>query len=862
MGELFRSEEMTLVQLFVQIEAAHDTVDELGQLGLIQFRDLNSQVNAFQRNFVNEVKRSDEMLRKLTNFANEIDLANTELSATNSPPILVQRGDEPLVELQLDELETKFEELDKELEQFRNNQDNLERSYNDMVELKYVLEKDSNFFAEAAAENFGGKGGRVRDDAPLITDEESVVQTSAYSGVKLGFVTGVVPRDKFSVFERVLFRATRGNLYMKYAEIEEPLKDNGQSVLKNVFIIFFQGERLQTKIKKICESFGSHLHPCPDTAQERRDLGQQVRQKLDDLKIVLARTQEHRRQLLANIALHLESWRNKVTKEKWIYHTMNLFNYDLGRKCLIAEGWCPKSSIEEVQLALRRARDRSGALVPSILNIIRTKETPPTYFKTNKFTAVYQDIVDAYGIARYREVNPAVFSMVTFPFLFAVMFGDVGHGFILLAFAIFLLIKEKQFMSQQLNEMMGMVFSGRYMLLLMGIFSIYIGLIYNEFLSVPLNLFGTNWEVDPDGDGRHFRLIDMNRTYPFGVDPVWKGAENELGYYNSLKMKMSILLGVSQMVLGIFMKLLNAIYFRSDLDVAFEFIPQLVFMLSIFGYLCFLILYKWFVPYMQFDMMSAGEPVDHTCAPDMGKFGCSPAGTQCAPALLNVLIYMFLAPTDECASKNLFPGQKTTQLVLLVLALVSIPVMLLVKPLVLRHRHNKSKAAYEIVRDDDMIINKHDEHSEDSHSERETKKEAAHSEGGHGHGHGDEEFDFGEFMIHQLIETIEFVLGAVSNTASYLRLWALSLAHSELSTVFWDMLLINTIKSQWYLALFGIAVWFGVTMGVLMTMESLSAFLHALRLHWVEYMNKFYKGDGKKFIPFSYRAILAGEVNE
>lgn len=74
----------------------------------------------------------------------------------------------------------------------------------------------------------------------MITDEEAVVQTSAYSGVKLGFVTGVVPREKFSVFERVLFRATRGNLYMKYAEIEEPLKDNGESVLKNVFIIFFQ----------------------------------------------------------------------------------------------------------------------------------------------------------------------------------------------------------------------------------------------------------------------------------------------------------------------------------------------------------------------------------------------------------------------------------------------------------------------------------------------------------------------------------------------------------------------------------------------------------------------------------------------
>ena len=121
-----------------------------------------------------------------------------------------------------------------------------------------------------------------------------------------------------------------------------------------------------------------------------------------------------------------------------------------------------------------------------------------------------------------------------------------------------------------------------------------------------------------------------------------------------------------------------------------------------------------------------------------------------------------------------------------------------------------------------------------------------------------------------MIETIEFVLGAISNTASYLRLWALSLAHSQLTDVFFEKVLGKCLSiiagnaslhpALAALLMFGgFAIWLSVTFGVLMVMESLSAVLHALRLHWVEFQNKYYKGDGVKFAPFSFHVCDADE---
>ncbi|GKU90031.1 hypothetical protein SLEP1_g4082 [Rubroshorea leprosula] len=197
------------------------------------------------------------------------------------------------------------------------------------------------------------------------------------------------------------------------------------------------------------------------------------------------------------------------------------------------------------------------------------------------------------------------------------------------------------------------------------------------------------------------------------------------------------------------------------------------------------------------------------------------------------MIYMFLSPSDDLGENQLFVGQKFLQILLLLSALVAVPWMLFPKPFLLKKQYQERHQgqSYALLHDFDDPLEMETHHDSCSH----------------------EEFEFSEVFVHQLIHTIEFVLGAVSNTASYLRLWALSLAHSELSSVFYDkVLLLAWGFNNLIVLIVGIIVFICATVGVLLVMETLSALFHALRLHWVEFQNKYYEGDGYKFQPFSF----------
>lgn len=96
--------------------------------------------------------------------------------------------------------------------------------------------------------------------------------------MKLGFLTGLVSKEKAMAFERILFRATRGNVFLRQAPLEEPVVDptSGQKVQKNVFAVFFSGERVKSKVVKISDAFGANRYPFAEDLAKQSQILKEV----------------------------------------------------------------------------------------------------------------------------------------------------------------------------------------------------------------------------------------------------------------------------------------------------------------------------------------------------------------------------------------------------------------------------------------------------------------------------------------------------------------------------------------------------------------------------------------------------------
>ncbi|KAG9634148.1 V0/A0 complex, 116-kDa subunit of ATPase, partial [Aureobasidium melanogenum] len=402
---LFRSVDMSLTQLYMANEIGREVVSALGELGIMDFRDLNSETTAFQRTFTQEIRRLDNVERQLRYFKAQMDKADIPMRS------MYEFGDRLAAPSasEIDELVDRSQTLEQRIQSLNDSYETLKKREMELTEWRWVLREAGGFFDRAR-----GQTDEIRqsidenhdDDAPLLADMEQAHNGDAsgersFSVMNIGFVAGVIPRERMAAFERILWRTLRGNLYMNQSEIEEPIinPENNEEMHKSVFVIFAHGKEIINKIRKISESLGADIYNVDENSELRRDQMHEVNTRLQDLANVLSNTKRTLDAELTMIGRSLAAWMIIVAKEKAVYQTLNRFSYDQQRKTLIAEAWCPTNSLGLVKSTLQDVNDRAGLSVPTIVNTIKTSKTPPTYNKTNRFTLGFQTIIDAYGTA-------------------------------------------------------------------------------------------------------------------------------------------------------------------------------------------------------------------------------------------------------------------------------------------------------------------------------------------------------------------------------------------------------------------------------------------------------------------------------
>jgi len=832
--------------LVLPIDRARQFIDIIGHNTKMQFEDMNSR--DLHRPYKKYIQRIDEMERILRFLMDELTKVPGAEVIKNNVDSFLDNADV----YKLDEVEARLKQINQDFIQFKENNAKLTSKRNAALEERYVVQTAIASMAQMSSQQSHRGGNRVAQDdhfefaaSRSLLDDEEGGESRRTLETMFSNIAGVIPQAEQDRFARTLWRATRGNTFTHFQQIFEAMQDpkTGREVHKSVFVIYFQDTRpgssisaMNEKITKICTSYGVNTYRWPTSREAAEDMRSNLQTQVEDQDRLLKAHENFVRSEAACLLEParrgsnslIEEWRMFCVKEKSIYATLNLFE---GHMNLRANCWYPAAEEDEIRrMLIQRSAGHGNSSAMLVSDRTMPRKSPPTYIRINDFTRPFQDLVDTIGLPNYQEANAALFTVVTFPFLFGVMFGDVGHGLMVLLIGILAVWK-----ADDIKFSIPTLYVARYMLFMMGLFAVYVGFLYNDAFSLGVNLFASHWQEGPPSAPSKSGEVTIefkpsfdarneggSGPYPFGVDPAWHGAQNELIFMNSLKMKLSVILGVVHMIVGLLLRFSNALYFRNFVDFFCECVPMMVFMVCFFGYMDFMILYKWVTP--------MANP----------------------PSIINSLIAMAMWTEDT----NPMLGDGLPRL-LMAITMLSVPVILIPKPAIQYMQHKAAVAQ----------------------AQRNNRGPGGPGAAGHSIGRSmalgdeeslqcplegeeeEEEFDIMEIVIHQVIETIEYVLGTVSHTASYLRLWALSLAHQQLSVVFFNMTIKNGMAMAFPANVIVIycafVLWFLLTVGILVGMDVLECFLHCMRLHWVEFQTKFYKGNGYPFSPFSHRDNLS-----
>ena len=373
----------------------------------MQFTDLNETLTPFQRRYVSMIRRCDELERKIKYFVAEIEKCGMPVQSAGSVDEFLRDSTERGAGGEaarsgaglLEHLEETLESHEDHLKELAGFNATLFEGHSRKVELQQVLNKTQDMMADVVLPlsplgpggGAGGRGGDPDDDERGVTPllGERVMDYA----MRFSSVAGVLPSAERARFERTLFRATRGNCFFEFLEIDQPLVDPGTGVptLKVAFVVFYKSATIEGKIRRICDAFGARTYALPELGDKQAVDALRARNasEIQDSATVLAKNVEQRQRMCAFLAQNVAEWSWTVLRERSIYAALNTFKADVSGM-LRAEGWVVESRINDVRGALNRSHEHVGHGMVLEPMPRAMWPTPPTHFETNKFTRPFQ----------------------------------------------------------------------------------------------------------------------------------------------------------------------------------------------------------------------------------------------------------------------------------------------------------------------------------------------------------------------------------------------------------------------------------------------------------------------------------------
>ena len=321
------------------------------------------------------------------------------------------------------------------------------------------------------------------------------------------------PIEKFITNENIINNSVKFSLNQ---EILTKLINESNS--KSGFLIVVPGplkEFFYPRILKLINSFEARNFDFPETGEEMTKKLENIQEEVACCLHILTNSII----ALRNSSMSLNSPPSLSSEESYIpsylilkseiisakFYLKNLNNFVQNKSLLHGLFWIPLDQVDILKNSVQNFNQNQSSSILKITdeNPDDLRMMPPTSFYESSLLNQFQEIVNTYGIPKYREINPAVFTAISFPFLFGLMFGDIAHGFVLLCFAFFLFFKSKS-ISISLGTSFLNIRSLAITLIFMGIFSVYVGSVYNDFLAMPMTFSPSCYEHQENTYGNYF----------------------------------------------------------------------------------------------------------------------------------------------------------------------------------------------------------------------------------------------------------------------------------------------------------------------------------------------------------------------